>query len=121
MKVIASPKFEMTFELPLEAVELMMKCAEHHYDATCRETMAQGGILFTWQRRIKNMQKMKLPKEVTATSRDLDLLLKVMEFRPTLTDRERDEVRRLSEMFMNIFRTANELYSKSYTVFEVRF
>ena len=122
MNVIASPKFEFHFEVPLEALVALGKVSSRHYDQVCREACARDGFIDIWIRTIKNGFT-----EITATSRMFDTSLKIMEQASlyagtkVISEKEYALLVRLMNLFSRLFTKSNQLYMASRTEFEENF
>lgn len=101
------------FMLTEEQIDLMMRCSQKHYDATCRAASVQGGIIYSWKRSYEWARENDgTVWPLQATSSDLDLCLKIMEYRviPS-TDEEFAMQRDIFMKFLRAHRRCNELYS----------
>lgn len=74
----AVPKFYLTVGKPI--VEQLIHLSSLHYDATCVSAGKTGGHLWGWRNMVSEVQ----PIPVTATTRELDLTLKILEMAPAL-------------------------------------
>ncbi len=68
-KISFSPK--VLIELPDQELDLIIECAKHHYDGTCRQAAAVGGFLHG----MSNFRE----HPHSLTLRELDLISKIVE------------------------------------------
>jgi hypothetical protein len=76
MKFEIKGRPHFSFQLPAEKVEVLRYCAERHYDAVCRSSGEPGGFLWGW------LNAANFGMSATATWRDIDTALKIMEYTP---------------------------------------
>lgn len=69
--IAASPEFR--FQLSVAEVSTIIRCANIHYDFTCKGAAREGGILITWRKNAK----FRWP--IHASFRDIDLVSKILE------------------------------------------
>jgi hypothetical protein len=103
-----------------EQVDLLIELASHHYDQTCRSTAKEIdghedssiGLLPRWKRIIKSYGG-EFPTDyqiITATWRQLDLLLKIMEQRSYLHDK--GQINKIDELCMDFILAMNAYKEK---------
>lgn len=90
MIVRAVPKFCLI--LTHEQVKAIIKTASTHYSMDCKMAARVGGFLYGWLNITAPVEGGSAsPIECTGTFREMDLLLKVLEFiDPSLSNQERD-------------------------------
>jgi len=66
-------------ELTPEELDIMVVCAESHYDATCRKQAESGGIIYGFVQARLLQARPDSTIMVRCTTSDLDLLCKVLE------------------------------------------
>lgn len=66
-------------ELSLEEVEALIGMAELHYDYECKALAKKGGLLFGFRNRLSMNEEGEPPVPFTLTSREVDILCKVLE------------------------------------------
>lgn len=116
---------EALFELKLTAdhVDVLILYASRHYDATCRSTAAPirsahapfEGLLIGWRNTLNFWADANKPDEafVQATSSQIDLLRKVLEYRHPSTTPEQEALRsELQSVFADCYRKWNSLYDR---------
>lgn len=111
-----------TFIVPMTAAEVavLKLCADHHYDRTCqlmnqpfKGPGTRNGLLVIWQQNVES-SLMFDPNDtptVSASFKDLDLCLKVMERPPLekLNDEQKSLLRALSGAFHRALQDANQM------------
>jgi hypothetical protein len=123
MKVIlqASAQFELRITEP--HVDVLILYASKHYDATCRSTAAPirsahepfQGLLTGWRNTLHFYADCSEPENahVTATSSQIDLLQKVLEYRIPGTTPQQEALRsELQDVFADCYRKWNKLYDQ---------
>jgi hypothetical protein len=125
-----STKFEFRarvtarFRLTEAQLNVLAKCADRHYDATCRsankgpsggfDRYTHRGCIWGWVRQLEFQHELvdgQRTTQVEATSSELDLCLKIMEYKFVGgTELEFQMQRDLFRAFLSAYRRCNELY-----------
>jgi len=131
--IIGQPAFEI--EITKELVHDLMRCAQGHYDVTCRKAADPGGVLSTWLTMLGGEPP---SKSVIASFRNVDLTLKICEA-ATVIFRENPErlsrVREYADTMAGALRLASNIqqsgaweieipggaYENAFTESQVRF
>lgn len=108
--ITAIPSFNIIFNNTL--VDILIKLSAAHYDGKCQDASKPRGFLYGWKNQVEDSEE-----EISATSFELDLSLKIAEdFMRTLPEDEQkiivdyrafvmklmDESRQLGEISINI-------------------
>lgn len=103
IEITGSPVFH--FQLTIEQVLSIQKCAINHYDTVCRNSGMAGGFVYDWvvQTLFENSAT------VRATFRELDLTCKILEMANVLGIKE---ALRLRQAFMRALSHSNEVSHK---------
>jgi hypothetical protein len=123
MKVILQADARFDLKLTEAHVELLVLYASRHYDAKCRSTAVSiqnqhhpfEGLLVGWRNTLNFWADSGSPEKsyVTATSSQIDLLRKVLEFRQPGTTPEQEALRsELQDVFADCYRKWNNLYDQ---------
>jgi hypothetical protein len=111
----AQPLFMIEFNGAL--TRALLECAETHYDSTCKNTAAQGGILKRIEASLSNNGEPTVSRGLTW--REMDLLRKVCEFPPP--GLAQDERNARDDFFYSAggaLQLANEHYDKWIVTFK---
>lgn len=120
IEVVGQPLIRMP--LTVAQVDLLLKLSAHHYSVDCRELSAPAGAmgatpnagLFSgWRNQIAfcaedSGEEGPTAQAVSASIRQLDLCLKVLELRGACKDSEREMASALSAAILNALRFASE-------------
>lgn len=104
------PKFNFTIQKDMLA--LLMQLSSTHYDGKCQNASRQGGFLYGWN----NMMYEKESCEVSATSYELHTLLKICEILAGLSDKQKYDIRNITNEFYYAINTYNNHYHESWKV-----
>lgn len=130
MKIVAIPKFTVSFPLPIEHVWALSKIASLHYDSTCKHAGSPNGFITGWLRHLVTTDQwnkeagdscMPMPLDINATSTELDTCMKIMEqasFHHACRKIDDAEIKRINEtraLFNDVFHKLNDLYTKART------
>ena len=120
--VTAEPKIHFTPSL--EQVDLLIAMAKRHYDATCRATAGDynlftssdgtSGVLPTWKRILESYDG-KMPTDylvITATWRQLDILMKVMEAGIGLSEEQKTMRDEIADAFICVMNEVKPKYNE---------
>lgn len=99
--IFAKPVFDLTLEKDL--VSLLMRLSGRHYDGACRKASDQGGFLFGWKNSID------FDSPCLATTRELDLTLKIMELAPNLTNDEEIMLKKFTSFVWDLIKASEKL------------
>jgi len=124
MQFDVSVEAKFHFTPTMEQVDLLIGMAKRHYDATCRAmagdynlfTASDGtaGTLTTWKRILESYNG-EMPTDyrvITATSRQLDILLKVMEASIGLSNEQKEMRDELADAFICVLNAMQPKYKE---------
>jgi len=119
IEVVGEPRIRMP--LTVAQVSLLLKLSAHHYSGDCRELSApagsmgattNAGMLSGWRNqialRLEDSGDRAAAHAVSASIRQLDLCLKVLELRGVCDDSERELASALSRAILQAMRFASE-------------
>lgn len=113
MKIEIQGRPEFRFEINKPAIDLLVKLSSTHYDGHCRSISQMGGFLRGWENHyLWGLQEPESVIKVSATFRDLDTLLKVMEMPHNLSKEELHLRGALALSFGNALAMSNEVCPK---------
>lgn len=118
MKIIARPRYEVEFALPLQTLELLQRCAKSHYDHRCRQAGSPSGFISKWIRITENMQSVDIDPRISGEFNEFDTCLKIMEMMHHLGYAEQCELAMVSALFTRILLKVNDLYIKGIAEWE---
>lgn len=116
VEIVGRPEFY--FELVKKDVDCLIRLAEKHYDGACQaaakgamhgEGRTRNGLLIMWRNQWYG-ENTNTPQRISATWRDLDLVLKITEILHTNggTDEENEVASRLHFAFRRAMTHFNE-------------
>jgi hypothetical protein len=129
MKFIVQGQPEFRMALTLEDVAILMKTSAKHYDSVCREASAtrefskdNSNFITSWQNILNSYKQFPLDEGeigmVTATWRQIDTCLKILEQTHILTDIEQVVAGRIRYDFIRALSTVRPLYDQWRTEFD---
>lgn len=112
MKVTISARTQFSVPLTEQHLQDLFRCAEHHYDARCRQYGREGGLVQVWLRRYKFTSELPefKPEDfvVVCSWQDLDTCAKILEVGRYDADAGvRDRTMELGRQFSALLRLGN--------------
>lgn len=109
IEIHAVAKFWM--DLTPEHVGVLMKAAQWHYDGVCNQAAQVGGFIYGWNNAVTPYPGMEVTPKCSASFRDLDICLKILEIAGTIMfpdEIDQDRVTDLRKSFRAALQMANE-------------
>ena len=114
MEIDIRTQADFHFTLSDAEFEILVRLSASHYDHVCKSASKDGGFLNRWQRSHEVWKECENPdgvKELTATFRDLDTCLKIMEMPTLITNAEQLRLlRNMRKHFLAVLSRANQGY-----------
>jgi hypothetical protein len=104
IRAIPSYKLDITETL----VDSLMLCCSMHYSPECIVAGKVGGFIFGWNNAIKAGNQCDFDPCITATSRQLDIALKIMENPPLMPTERLHELLRFGQLIRHAFSASAE-------------
>jgi hypothetical protein len=79
---------KIMMKVDAETIQVLLKCAEHHYDGACKAMAKENGLLLRWKSQIES----KPESMITGTFNDIDITAKVAEMSGYLPDSKDREI-----------------------------
>ena len=105
----ATPRFYIN--MSIEYLDVLMDCSKKHDCLDCKQAGLQGGFLYGWYGSVSHLADDEEPI-VTATWRDLDLLSKIIENPPPMTQAKYKLIDEIGTLIHFVLSTANDALSK---------
>lgn len=114
LKITTHLKLEFDLDFDKALVTALLEAAERHYDSAAKEAAREGGFIYTWKYMLEYDENLGLERfPVSATWRQLDLILKICEWIPRhLTDEQHMMLYRMCASIHRVMNRSSEFFKE---------